>query len=342
MDKKDLKKQQFFHYLLKFYNNRRIRLLLLNLIVMNMFVFHFLNNYCKKCKTNYNEKCIFCPREIVFNGLNIASREETLNEIMINNKSIARFGDGEFKIIFGLGIGFHKSSKLLKAKLLNVLNSNLNNLLIGINMPYHEYELSLRPDFYIDYWKNYIKKYKFKIIDLLNIKRKYYFALVFKYALLFKNKKKFDISSYIKKLKKIWEKRDILIIEGYYTRSGIGNDLFINAKSIKRILCPPENAFFAYKNIIEKFKELKIPKNVLILISLGPAASVLSYDLCKMGYQALDIGHADIEYEIYLRKYNKIKRIPYKYVNQAKDGKKNIQNVKDKNYYKQILAKILK
>ena len=61
-----------------------------------------------------------------------------------------------------------------------------------------------------------------------------------------------------------------------------------------------------------------------------------------MGYQALDIGHADIEYEIYLRKYNEIKRIPYKYVNQAKDGRKNIQNIKDENYYKQVLANISK
>ena len=77
------------------------------------------------------------------------------------------------------------------------------------------------------------------------------------------------------------------------------------------------------------------------MISLGPVASILSYDLCKMGYQALDIGHTDLEYEFYLRKYNSIQRIPYKYVNQAKDGKKNIQNITDQNYYKQILAKIL-
>ena len=61
-----------------------------------------------------------------------------------------------------------------------------------------------------------------------------------------------------------------------------------------------------------------------------------------MGYQSIDIGHADIEYEFFLRKYNAIKKIPFKYVNQAKDGTKNIKNVTDDNYYKQILAKILK
>ena len=329
------------YYIWKTYNNKCIKLLLFYFIIQNLILFNYLCRFCKKCIINYNEYCKYCTREIIFNGLNIASREETLNEIITNNKSISRFGDGEFKIIFGLGIGFHGSSELLKNRLLNVLNSSLNNLLIAINMPYHEYELNLRPDGWRDYWKKYINKYKFKIIDLLNIKRKYYFALVFKYSLSFKNKKKFDISSYIKKLRKIWDKRDILIIEGYYTRSGIGNDLFNNANSIKRILCPPENAFHVYTKIINEFRKLKIENNVLILISLGPVASILSYDLCKMGYQALDIGHADLEYEFYLRKYNAIKRVPFKYVNQAKDGKKNIQNITDENYYKQILVQIL-
>ena len=331
----------YFKYLLKFQYDYLNKLLFLYFIFLNIALFYFLRNYCEKCKVNYNEYCMYCPREFVFYGLNVASREETLDEIILNNKSLSRFGDGEFKIIYGKGIGFHKSSKSLKIKLLNVLKNRLNNLLIGINMPYHEHELNSRPDSLRDYWKNYINKYKFKIINLLDVKRKYYFAQVFKYSLMIKNKKKFDIPAYIQNMKKIWDKRDILIIEGYFTRCGIGNDLFNNSKSIKRILCPAKNAFFVYEKIIKIFKKLKIAKSTLILISLGPAASVLSYDICKMGYQAIDIGHADIEYEFYLRKYKSIKRIPYKYVNQAKNGRKNIKNIKDNNYYKQIILKIL-
>ena len=328
-------------YLLKFHNDKWCKLLLLYFIFLNVFLYYLLRNYCEKCKNHYNKYCKYCPREFIFDGLYVASRQETLDELILNNKSFSRFGDGEFKIIFGRGIGFHKSSKSLKNKLLNVLKSRLNNLLIGINLPYHEHELNSRPDSLRDYWKNYISKYKFKIRNLLDVKRKYYFAQLFKYSLMIKNKKKFNIPAYIKNLKKIWDKRDILIIEGYFTRCGIGNDLFNNSKSIKRILCPAKNAFSVHAKIIKKFKKLKIPKSTLILISLGPAASVLSYDICKMGYQAVDIGHADIEYEFYLRKYDSIKRIPYKYVAQAKNGNKNIQNVTDENYYKQILAKIL-
>ena len=46
-----------------------------------------------------------------------------------------------------------------------------------------------------------------------------------------------------------------MLIEGYFSRNGIGNDLFNNAKSIKRILCPPKNAFFVYDKIINEVKK---------------------------------------------------------------------------------------
>ena len=43
----------------------------------------------------------------------------------------------------------------------------------------------------------------------------------------------------------------------------------------------------------------------MIIIALGPTATVLAYDLAKEGYQALDMGHFDIEYEWYLRNATK-------------------------------------
>ena len=47
-------------------------------------------------------------------------------------------------------------------------------------------------------------------------------------------------------LKKIWNGKNIIIIEGRYSRLGVANDLFNNAKSEKRILCPEKNAFAKY------------------------------------------------------------------------------------------------
>ena len=176
---------------------------------------------------------------------------------------------------------------------------------------------------------------------ILNKNKKYYSALITRFYSLLKDKKKFDVAKYIKLLKRIWDKKDVLIIEGYFSRIGIGNDLFNNTNSIKRIICPSKNAFQVYQKIIKQVKKLGINKNILILIALGSTASILAYDLSKIGFQAIDIGHTDIEYELYLRKSETIIRIPYKYVNEARDGKKNINQIKDKNYYKQIIAKIL-
>jgi glycosyltransferase family protein len=166
--------------------------------------------------------------------------------------------------------------------------------------------------------------------------RKYYSSMISRFYIEYKDKSK--IPYYIKKLKQIWDKKDILIIEGEMSRLGVGNDLFNNSKSIKRILCPAINAFNVYEKIISQAK--KIDKSNLILLALGPTSSVLAYDLYKIGYQVIDVGHIDIEYEWFLRKAKKKIQIENKYVNEAYGNKYKFGKVKDKNYYKEIICRI--
>ena len=47
--------------------------------------------------------------------------------------------------------------------------------------------------------------------------------------------------------------------------------------------------------IVQKYS----PNEYLILLALGPTATVMAYNLAQKGYQAIDIGHIDIEYEWY-------------------------------------------
>ena len=79
------------------------------------------------------------------------------------------------------------------------------------------------------------------------------------------------------KLKSLWDSRDLVVVEGEKSRMGIGNNLFSNSNSIKRIICPSKNSFSKYKEILESVKEYE--KDKLILISLGPTATFLAYDL---------------------------------------------------------------
>jgi len=63
---------------------------------------------------------------------------------------------------------------------------------------------------------------------------------------------------------------------------GIGNDLFDGVSSLQRLICPSKNAFSHYTEILEKAK--KLGKDKLVLIALGPTATVLSYDLARAGF----------------------------------------------------------
>ena len=138
-------------------------------------------------------------------------------------------------------------------------------------------------------------------------------------------------------IKKIWDGRDVVIIEGEKSRLGVGNDLLDNAKSVKRILGPSRQAFSKYDEILEEAKQ--IDKNSLILLALGPAATCLAYDLHMLGYQAVDIGHVDVEYEWYKMKAKRKVPIKNKMVHEAVVNE--IGEMHDTEYENQIIAKIV-
>lgn len=141
-------------------------------------------------------------------------------------------------------------------------------------------------------------------------------------------------------IKKMWKNRDVYIIEGELTRMGVGNDLFEGSKSIHRILCPSKSAFDRYDEILKTAKEV-IPLNghALILLALGMTATVLASDLSRAGYQAIDIGHLDVEYE-WMRVGAKTKvAIPTRFVNEA-NNYDEVRDCRDEEYSYQIIKTI--
>ena len=77
---------------------------------------------------------------------------------------------------------------------------------------------------------------------------------------------------------------------------------------------------------------------MLFLIEMGPTATVLAYDLFKAGYQAIDIGHVDIEYEWWRMGARRKVKLERKYVNEVPNG--NLVADAGEEYNKQIIAKI--
>lgn len=105
-------------------------------------------------------------------------------------------------------------------------------------------------------------------------------------------------------------------MEGTGSKLGFHNDLFEGAASIRRIVCPAENAFNYYHAILETTLDKAKGMDFLVLIALGPTATVLAHDLAEHGVQSIDVGHIDIEYEWFQMKATSKVPVPWRYVNE--------------------------
>lgn len=240
------------------------------------------------------------PMRWHFPKYKILSFEETIREIIHHKKSFSRFGDGEFRLLIAeRDIVFQKLSLNLREKLIEVMHSELPNLIIGIPSTLNTRKNLKKPS--TVHWLNFININGKKISRHLDENKFYGDSLISRFYMIYEDKR--HVPLVINTLQKIWEKKDILIIEGIYSRLGIGNDLFDNAKEIKRIICPAENAFENYDKILHAAKFYGRDK--LIIIALGPTASILAYDLAKHNYWAVDLGHVDVEYMWFVGKAKK-------------------------------------
>lgn len=260
----------------------------------------------------------------------IISIEQTLNLIITSKLSISRFGDGELNIMNGGSIGFCSSNKDLQNRLIEISNHPIPNHLVCL--PPMLDNLSGLKESPRKYWKNLLAvEYPLWLNFFHN--KIYGNAFISRFYMDYHNNNLAKLT--IMLWKKLWVNRDLLIVEGKNSRLGMGNNLFSNAKSVKRILCPPKDAFNKYNDIITEIKSLY--DGQLVLIALGPTATVMAYDLCKLGVQSIDIGHIDIEYEWYLKKASSKINIPDKAVNEYKNGGLDVEGEGTTEYKGQIV-----
>ena len=265
-------------------------------------------------------------------GFDIKNSIDTLDYIKENNLSVSRYGDGEFMVMSNISMGFQKANKELADKLINILAARSEKHISCLPYPML-HQNNLKPKI-ARYWRKTISNYYCLLKEICD-KPSYYDACFSRFYIDYLDSS--HTSEIIKRIKRLWEQRDVYIVEGNSTRFGVGNDLLDNANSVHRIICPPTNAFDKYDEILQTIKE-HIPKDNLILCALGMTATVLAYDLSNEGYQAIDVGHADIEYMWYKMGAKERILIPGKAVNEL--GVTEVSQKIDPNYENQIIATI--
>lgn len=267
----------------------------------------------------------------------VESGDKAIDLIISEGKSMCRFGDGEFAIMAGVfRQKFQNVDKELIRRLKEVLITDREDILIGLMdvygdlSKYNDERYNIRA-----YLTPEVRKQHYELIDMNKV---YYDTYVTRPYAIYKDNITDAPLRRFAHLKQIWEGKRLLIVEGEKTRMGVGNDLFDNADDIIRILGPAEHAFSRYDDILQS--ALKFGKDRLILVSMGPTATVLAYDLACAGYQALDIGHVDIEYEWMLAGKGGRTAVPYKYNNEFNGGD-IVEEIKDEKYEMQIVDRFL-
>lgn len=272
----------------------------------------------------------------------ILTSEQTIDLIVKEHLSVSRFGDGELQMISHYLAGgsadefkvdtFQDYIPILAKSLLDVFSSDNDKVLVCVpyalvdSRVYYGYDS-------LFYRREWLAR---KTLFMNHLKRSTIGDTNFTRFYLHRQDIK-DYPRYIESMKRIWDKREVVLVEGQFSRLGVGNDLFDNASSIERVICPAKNAFSIYEELLSYLETL--PKDKLFLLALGHTATVLASDLAKNGFQAIDLGHVDIEYEWYRMGAKEKVAVNNKYVNEVASGRISSAERNEK-YAEQVIYSI--
>lgn len=180
--------------------------------------------------------------------LNVLSVKETF-EMIRQGKTIIRFGDGELRLLMEVGeAGFQKRNPGLEKDLKEIFSSYCSGkekrLLLcmpgALSRSPREYKMTKEVSFW---WFTFVLKYFENLKNLFfsckrNIFGEAYITRPY-YAV-----QNVDFAKFVfEEFKDVFKGKRLLIIEGRLTRFGVGNDLLIGAKSVRRILGPEIDAY---------------------------------------------------------------------------------------------------
>ncbi len=208
----------------------------------------------------------------------VAGEFETVTELS-RGKSIARFGDGEFKLIDGKEYLREPANEKLGAELLEVLQRPAANCLVGI--PTMD---AAGPKY--QNWLRHKARFAKLIAEGPSVESQsstYYSAFITRPD----SAPWINCVEFARKMESLWQgKRAVVLCE---RDNSILKVVRLSAKKIKHVECPHREA---YAEIDALERALVRAKPEIALLSCGPTATCLANRLAARGIQAVDIGSA--------------------------------------------------
>lgn len=196
---------------------------------------------------------------------------ETLQRV-VSGASIARYGDGEFKMCDGGGIKSQAHDRQLSRRLRSILHES-GECLVGIPNIH-----STTPK--IDFWG----KYRDRAVPLL-AERPYVSSFITRPD----SAPWINTPNYWALLFSLWQGQDVTLVRGS-GKSLTGERLVEwGAGAVTEIIAPRQHAWAAYSSLLDR---IGTPRRALLC--LGPTATVMAVDLCAKGVHAIDLGHVGL------------------------------------------------
>lgn len=269
-------------------------------------------------------------------GIHVMNNSATLDYIAQHHCSVSRLGDGEISLLLGTSQVFQDTDPELQKRLAEIVKTpSSDRLLVCLSDTFHD--LGRYVPKAQDWWNGHLNVFHDYYQELGKLGLQYGNTMVTRPYMDLQDRT--HAGEVFARIKEWWQDRDLLIVEGALTRSGIGNDLYDNARSVQRIICPPKNAWGKYQEIEQAIKQYGQGK--LVLVMLGMAATVIAADLADWG-QVIDSGHLDPEYEWY--KMGATKRVPIqgKHTAEMNYDQGVPQTIDDPKYHEQIILDLTK
>lgn len=202
--------------------------------------------------------------------------ERATLEQVVAGRSLARYGDGEFKICQGHGCKSQEQSATLSERMRTVLHES-GDCLVGIP--------NIRSDTpKAEFWGKYMSYASYLTT------REYVSSFVTRPD----SAPWINTQDYWALLESLWVGQDVTLVRGS-GKSLVADDL-VGARSVTEIIGPRQHAWADYDQLLDR---IGTPKRALLC--LGPTATIMAVDLCAHGVHAIDLGHAGM----FLRKYRK-------------------------------------
>lgn len=197
---------------------------------------------------------------------------ETLLRVL-DGKSIARYGDGEFNLVRGGNCVSQRKVPGIQTELQNILKSKNDELLVAIP------RLDPRSPKNVN-WTKCCSHYG----SYLSFKKKYYSAFITRPD----SAPWIATPSYFDLIEKLWEGKDITMVYG--SNRSLSVD-FPAMKSAKSITVVETDYAHTYHRIDAIERQIKRVGNQTVLLMCGPTATCLAARLATELYHAIDLGH---------------------------------------------------